>query len=125
MKIIVFNSADEPIYKQIENQIRDAILSNEIEDGEMLPSIRHLAAELRVSVITTNRAYENLEKEGLIISVQGKGFFVTSNTERFIEACKCKIEQSLIQAIEQCKAAKITKTELLTMVEYLSEKELS
>lgn len=124
MRIVISSTSDVPMYEQIKNQIKDSILNNEIKDGEMLPSIRHLATELRVSVITTNRAYDELVTEGLISSVQGKGYFVTLNLERVEEACKFKIEQLILQAIDHCKVAKISKESFIEMVNFLVEKEL-
>ena len=124
MRIVISSTSDVPMYEQIKNQIKDSILNNEIKDGEMLPSIRYLATELRVSVITTNRAYDELVAEGLISSVQGKGYFVTLNLERVEEACKFKIEQLILQAIDHCKVAKISKECFMEMVNFLVEKEL-
>lgn len=123
MRIVISSMSDIPMYEQIKNQIKDAILNNEIKNGDMLPSIRHLAAELRVSVITTNRAYDELVAEGLISSVQGKGCFVTLNLERVEEECKFKIEQLILQAVDHCKVAKIPKESFMEMVNFLVEKE--
>ena len=96
MRIIISSTSDLPMYEQIKNQIKDAILNNEIMNGEPLPSIRHLATELRVSVITTNRAYDELLEEGLVASIPGKGYYVTLNLERVEEEYKFKIEQLLL-----------------------------
>ena len=76
MKIVISNTVNMPIYEQIVNQIRDAVINGELKVGEGMPSIRVLAKELTVSVITTKRAYEELEKEGVIESVPGRGFYV-------------------------------------------------
>ena len=124
MRIIISSTSGIPMYEQIKNQIKDAILNNEIKNGEMLPSIRHLATELRVSVITTNRAYDELAAEGLISPVQGKGYFVTLSLERVEEECKYKIEQLILQAIDHCKVAKITKDSFMEIIHFLIEKEL-
>ena len=124
MRIIISSTSGIPMYEQIKNQIKDAILNNEIKNGEMLPSIRHLATELRVSVITTNRAYDELAAEGLISPVQGKGYFVTLSLERVEEECKYKIEQLILQAIDHCKAAKITKDSFMEIIHFLIKKEL-
>lgn len=125
MRIIISSTSDKPMYEQIKNQIKDAILNNEIKDGDMLPSIRHLATELRVSVITTNRAYDELIAEGLISSVPGKGYFVTLNLERVEEECKFKIEQLVLQAIDHCKVAKIPKDGFMEIVNFLIDKEMA
>jgi len=124
LRIIISSTSGIPMYEQIKNQIKDAILNNEIKNGEMLPSIRHLATELRVSVITTNRAYDELAAEGLISPVQGKGYFVTLSLERVEEECKYKIEQLILQAIDHCKAAKITKDSFMEIIHFLIKKEL-
>ncbi len=124
LRIIISSTSGIPMYEQIKNQIKDAILNNEVKNGEMLPSIRHLAAELRVSVITTNRAYDELAAEGLISPVQGKGYFVTLSLERVEEECKYKIEQLVLQAIDHCKVAKITKDSFMEIIHFLIEKEL-
>jgi len=124
LRIVISSTSDVPMYEQIKNQIKDAILNNGIKNGDMLPSIRHLATELRVSVITTNRAYDELVAEGLISSVQGKGYFVTLNLERVEEECKFKIEQLVLQAIDHCKVAKISKDSFIEIVNFLLEKEL-
>ena len=124
MRIVLSSTSDIPMYEQIKNHIKDAILNNEIKDGDILPSIRHLSTELRVSVITTNRAYDELVSEGLVSSVQGKGYFVTLNLERVEEECKFKIEQLVLQAIDHSKVAKIPKDKFLEMVEYLVKQEM-
>ena len=82
MNIIISNANNEPIYEQIYRQIKSAIISSELKEGDLLPSIRNLAKDLRISVITTKRAYDELEKDGYIYSAIGKGSFVAEkNTE--------------------------------------------
>ena len=86
MDIIITNSSGEPIYLQITSQIKDMIMNGELKEGDALPSMRNLAAQLRISVITTKRAYEDLEREGFIESYSGKGSFVKAqNTELYRE----------------------------------------
>ena len=85
MKILISNSSDEPIYEQIASQIKSLILKNELKEGEILPSIRNLAKELGISVITTKRAYEELEKEGFTETVRGKGTFVAAQNKEFMK----------------------------------------
>lgn len=93
------------MYEQIENQIKSAILAGEIAQGEQLPSIRFLAKELRVSIITTKRAYENLEQQGFIKTVQGKGTFVSlDNLERLREISLAQIEEELDKAVTRAKS---------------------
>ena len=84
MKILILNSSRQPIYEQITDQIKSLILKAELSEGEMLPSIRNLAKELQISVITTKRAYEELEREGFIETVRGKGSFVAAQNEELL-----------------------------------------
>lgn len=122
MNIIIKNSSNDPIYLQIKNQIRDAILNGELEAEDQLPSIRLLAKELRISVITTKRAYDELEHEGFLHSVQGKGSFVAAqNKELMREKLLKKIESNFAQAIHYAKLAGITKEELEKTLELLEE----
>ncbi|HHX19372.1 MAG TPA: GntR family transcriptional regulator [Clostridiaceae bacterium] len=120
MNIKIKNSSNDPIYLQIKNQIRDAILNGELEVGELLPSIRLLAKELRVSVITTKRAYDELENDGFIHSVQGKGSFVApQNTELMKERFLKKIEASIAEILRYAKLAGMSHDELIEMIRTL------
>lgn len=120
MKIIISNSGDQPIYEQIAGQIKNAILSGGLAEGAALPSLRFLAKELRVSIISTKRAYEELEKEGYIESFQGKGSFVTGrNRELMREEQFKKIEASLLSAVEMAKISGISLKELEEVLEAL------
>lgn len=122
MKIIIKPQGTLAIYEQIVNQMKNGILSGELETGEALPSIRKLAADLQVSVITTKRAYEELEKEGLIRSQAGKGFYVCEyNTDYLKEKQFMMLETHLSEVIEECKAAGLSKEDILEMVETLME----
>lgn len=122
MKIIIKPMGTLAIYEQIVNQLKNGILSGELETGEALPSIRKLAADLQVSVITTKRAYEELEKEGLIRSQAGKGFYVCEyNTDYLKEKQFMMLETHLSEVIEECKAAGLSKEDILEMVETLME----
>ena len=113
MNIIISNSGDKPIYEQITSQIKNAIISGELEAGAPLPSLRYLAQELRVSLISTKRAYEELEKDGFIESVQGKGSFVTGkNKELMKEEQFKKIEECLQEAVDMARIAHIPCEEL-------------
>ncbi len=101
MNILISNASDRPIYDQIYTQIRGQILSGALEPGQALPSIRALAKDLRVSVITTKRAYDELEKEGHINTVPGKGCYVASQSPQLVrEAYLTRIEEHLTQAAE-------------------------
>lgn len=109
MDIIISNSSPVALYEQIQNQIKAQILNGDLNPGSPLPSIRALAKELKVSIITTKRAYEELEKEGFLQTVPGKGTFVgMQNTERLKEAAMYEIESKLEEIIKQAKAVGIT-----------------
>ena len=122
MDVIISNASDKPIYEQIALQIRDAILTGELTQGETLPSIRSLANDLRISVITTKRAYAELEAQGFIDTVQGKGSFVTGgNVELLREERVRQVEELLGKALEKAKAVGVTTTELHEMLDTLAE----
>lgn len=120
MDIIISNSSDKPIYEQISYQLKGAILSGELASGEQLPSIRALATRLCVSVITTKRAYTELESEGFIETVQGKGSFVTSgSTELLREEHMRAIESLFTLAITEGRTMDLSDAELREMFETL------
>lgn len=104
MNILISNASSDPIYMQILTQIRQSILSGELVAGESLPSIRQLAKDLQVSVITTKRVYEELEKEKLIDSVVGKGCFVSGANQEFIREQRLKrIEDKMLDILRESK----------------------
>ena len=120
MKIIIQPQGTLAIYEQIVNQLKNAIVTGELKEGEALPSIRSLAGDLNVSVITTKRAYEELEKEGLIRSVAGKGFYVCEyNTDYLMEKQLMMIEKRLSEVIGDAKQAGLSLDEVKEMVETL------
>ena len=120
MKIVIQPQGGIAIYEQIVNQMRHNILTGKTSPGELLPSIRGLAAELKVSVITTKRAYEELEKEGLIRSVAGKGFYVCEyNTDYLREKQLILLEAHLQEVIEEAKQAGIDCEALADMMKEL------
>ena len=122
MKLVIKPHGTLAIYEQIVNQLKNAIVTGELKEGEALPSIRGLASDLQVSVITTKRAYEELEKEGLIRSVAGKGFYVCEyNTDYLKEKQFMILEEHLAEAMEECKNAGLQKEEILEMVTALLE----
>ena len=122
MDIKIKSSSKDPIYLQIGDQIRDAILNDEIEKDKAIPSIRLLAKELRVSVATTKRAYDELEKDGLINSVPGKGNFVKDqNPELIREKFSLKIEDHLREVIKLSKLAGISKKEIISLIDILEQ----
>ena len=122
MKLVIKPHGTLAIYEQIVNQLKNAIVTGELKAGEALPSIRGLASDLQVSVITTKRAYEELEKEGLIRSVAGKGFYVCEyNTDYLKEKQFMILEEHLAEVMEECKNAGLQKEEILEMVTALLE----
>jgi GntR family transcriptional regulator len=124
MDIIISNSSADPIYEQIVQQIKKEILTGELQEGEALPSIRSLAKELQISVITTKRAYTELEREGLIETVGGKGSFVAGQNKELLREKRLSIlEEKLAEVIEEAKLLQISRRELTEMLEVLSEEE--
>ena len=122
MEIIIRENDSLPIYEQIVREIKKAIIKQEIRPGDLLPSIRSLARELEISVITTKRAYEELEKEKLIYSVAGKGFYVKEpNRERLKEDQLCEIEEKMVHVVEQAKDMGVSLQEMKEMLEMLYE----
>lgn len=117
MKILISNANNQPIYEQIYTQIRNQILSGELAPGQGLPSIRALAKDLRISVITTKRAYEELERDGFLENVPGKGCFVApQNRELLREAQLRRVEEKLTQAIEEARRGAVSLEELKEML---------
>ncbi|SHN74606.1 GntR family transcriptional regulator [Desulfitobacterium chlororespirans] len=122
MRVIIKNASGVPIYEQIKEQIKEAILSGELHADDTLPSIRQLAADLKVSVVTTTRAYSELEQEGYIYNLQGKGCFVSSvESELVREQMLRKIESGFSMAIGAAKIAKISREELHKLLEFTME----
>ena len=117
MRLIVANSSPDPIYEQIAKQIRAAIISGELQEGEPLPSIRKLAKELQISVITTKRAYDDLEGEGFIDTVAGKGTFVAMQNKEFLREKRMRlVEEKLSEAVNEAKMLAIGLEELSQML---------
>lgn len=113
-------NSDKPIYQQIADSFKTDILSGKYDQGDYLPSIRGLAKDLRISVITTMKAYEILEKEGLVTAAQGKGYYVNAqNSEMLREQHLRKVEDSLNDAINSAKIANITESELIETLKAL------
>ncbi len=124
MKIIISNSSPDPIYEQIKKQIKSQIINGELDEGATLPSIRKLAKELQISVITTKRAYEDLEREGFIDTVTGKGSFVAAQNKEFLREKRMKIvEDKLSGAISEAKMLGIGIDDLKEMLVLLYEEE--
>jgi GntR family transcriptional regulator len=109
----IYQNSDEPIYKQIASQLREQILSGKLKSGDMLPSIRVLAQNLKISVITTMKAYEELSEEGLITASKGKGYFVNAQDKKMLEEQYMRqLEEDLTNAIHSAKIAGIGLEEL-------------
>ena len=124
MEIVISNSSDKPIYEQIASQIRDQVLSGELREGDQLPSIRALATSLRISAITTKRAYSDLEAQGYIHTVPGKGCFVAGdNLELLREERLRLVEGWLSRAVADARMAGVTDDELREMLELQLEDE--
>ena len=124
MEIYISNTGSLPIYAQIAGQIKEKILSGELASGQALPSIRLLAKELRISVITTKRAYEELEAEGFVYTVPGKGVFVSApNPELHREETLHKVEELLQQALDTARAGGVTAQEVRATLALLTEGE--
>ena len=124
MQIVISNSSDLPIYAQIKDQVKEQILSGELIEDEMLPSLRQLAKDLKISVLTTTRAYNELEQEGFITSRQGKGFFVMSSGSDLIrEQLIRDVELNLTRAIQSAGRAAMTNDEIISLLRLLLEVE--
>ncbi len=118
MEIVIKTQGTLAIYEQIVNQLKNAIVTGELKAGEALPSIRMLANDLQVSVITTKRAYEELEKEGLIRSVAGKGFYVCEYNQDYLkEKQLMMLEERLSEVLGECRAAGLPKSDIIEMVQ--------
>lgn len=118
LKIIISNQSELPIYAQIREQIKEQILNGQIKEGEILPSIRSLAKDVGVSVITTTRAYNDLEKEGFIATMQGKGSVVLSSNNKILkEQFIMRIEEGIETAVESAKQIGMTKDEIIAIVD--------
>ena len=117
MDIIISNSSGKPIYEQITDQVKELIMAGALAAGDALPSMRLLAKELRISVITTKRAYEELERDGFLENVPGKGCFVApQNRELLREAQLRRVEEKLTQAIEEARRGAVSLEELKEML---------
>ena len=122
MKIIINNSSMQPIYEQILGQIKNYIMHGELKEEEMLPSVRSLAKELRVSALTVKKAYDTLEQEGFVITIHGKGSFVTcANQEIMLEEKKKEVEADLEMAIRKGRSCGMSNQEIAELFEIILE----
>ncbi|MEK4563318.1 GntR family transcriptional regulator [Alkalihalobacillus sp. FSL R5-0424] len=124
MNIHLSNTSQEPIYLQIKNQVKQCILRDELKEGDSLPSMRALAKDLRISVITTKRAYEELERDGYITSVVGKGSFVAGQSTAMIHEKRLKmVEEDLAAVVRESKNLNISYQQLEELMKMLYEGE--
>ena len=124
MNIFISNSGEQPIYEQITGQIKEMILRGELKGGDALPSMRGLAKDLHISVITTKRAYEELERDGFIHTMVGKGSFVAdANMEMMKEEQFCRIEEILAEGVALAKWSGIDCEELQEIIRMVYEEE--
>ena len=122
MKLIISNVSGVPIYEQIKQQVKAAILSGELKEDEALPSLRTLAKDLKISVLTVTRAYTELEQEGFVKNIQGRGCFVMGRGSELIqEQLICKVETSLTEAIQAARVANLPSEELHRLLDILLE----
>lgn len=120
MNIIISNNSGKPIYEQIAMQIKNMIIRGDLSPGDVLPSMRFLAKELRISVITTKRAYSDLERDGFIETVTGKGSFVANKNMAFIREEQLRLAEEYLQkAVDVAKSSDITYEELTEIIEVL------
>ena len=121
MKIVISNSSLMPIYEQIKNQIISQIMSGELKEGDVIPSIRTLAQDIRISVMTIKKAYDELEKEGYIVSVQGKGTFVAPrNMELIREQANKDIEKYIFKIIQIADRFNISEEEIIDLFRFIN-----
>lgn len=122
MKIIINNSSMQPIYEQIVTQVRALILQGSLADGDALPSVRALAKELKISALTVKKAYDALEAEGLVMTVHGKGSFISAANQSFFEEMwHREVETGLEQVVEKGRSYGMTDEELRQLFELVME----
>lgn len=124
LNLIISNNSDVPIYQQIKNEIINSIEDEQLKENEMLPSIRNLAKDLRISVLTVKKAYDELEQEAYIKTVQGKGTFVTPRSKELIREKQISlIEGHIEQIVNIAKISDISKKEIIDLFNYMYEEE--
>lgn len=124
MNFIISNNSDIPIYQQIKNEIINSISNNELKENDMLPSIRNLAKDLRISILTVKKAYDELEQEAYIKTVQGKGTFITSRNKALIREKQIStIEKHIEQIVNIAKISNISKKDVIDLFNYMYEEE--
>lgn len=124
LNFIISNNSEKPIYQQIKNEIINSISNDELKENDMLPSIRNLAKDLRISILTVKKAYDELEQEAYIKTVQGKGTFVTPRNKEIIREKQISmIEDHIEQIVNIAKISNISKNEIIDLFNYLYEEE--
>ena len=124
MNFIISNNSDVPIYQQIKNEIINSISNNDLKENDMLPSIRNLAKDLRISILTVKKAYDELEQEAYIKTVQGKGTFITPRSKALIREKQISIiEKHIEQIVDIAKISNISKEEVMGLFNYIYEEE--
>ncbi|HLR74651.1 MAG TPA: GntR family transcriptional regulator [Virgibacillus sp.] len=125
MNILISSNSKEPLFQQIKEQIKEQIFSGELKEGDALPSMRVLAKELKVSVITTKRAYEDLEQEGFVISAVGKGTFVAGQQPQVLKEWQVReLENDLEKVVESSKRIGLTKEEFFELIDIYYEEDV-
>lgn len=124
MRVLISNASSEPIYNQISNQIKSQIIKGDLQEGELLPSIRGLAKDLQISVITTKRAYDELEKDGFVYTVPGKGTYIAMQNRELLKERKLEIiKDQLNVLIDECRQMDISYKEINNIVKELFEED--
>lgn len=124
MRVLISNASSEPIYNQISNQIKSQIIKGDLQEGELLPSIRGLAKDLQISVITTKRAYDELEKDGFVYTVPGKGTYIAMQNRELLKERKLEIiKDQLNVLIDECRQMDISYKEIDNIVRKLFEED--
>ncbi|MEW9094840.1 MAG: GntR family transcriptional regulator [Clostridiaceae bacterium] len=124
MNIIILNTSEKPLYQQIKEQIKEAILTGELKNGELLPSIRNLSSDIRVSVLTIRRVYDELEKEGFVSSQAGKGTFVLAgNIDLIKDSRRLMVEDKMTDMVSMAKSIGISKKDLMAMMDIIYEED--
>ena len=122
MHIILNNSSMVPIYEQLMDQVKSQIICGEIKENEVLPSVRALSGELKISALTVKKAYDRLEEEGFVITVHGKGTFVTATDKQLAaEARRAAVEEDFGLAVDKAKSIGMSKEEIMQIVEIMLE----
>lgn len=124
MKIIINHTSMQPIYEQITEQIKGKIMKGEMQEGEMLPSVRALAKDLKISALTAKKAYDALEEEGFVVTVHGKGSFVNSvNQEMMLEEMRKEVENDLEAAVRKGRSCGMSREDLRELFQMIVEDE--